>query len=98
MRPYGTSRSPARKRRPTPAPREQGNDVLAVLLRGLAKPKKTLPTELLYDERGSQLFERICELPEYYPTRTELALMQEHADSIAELVGPRAAVIEFGAG
>lgn len=98
MTTYDTSRSSARKRRPTPLPREQGNDALADVLRGLAKPKKTLPTALLYDARGSQLFEQICELPEYYPTRTELAIMRAHIDEIAEAIGPGATLFEYGSG
>jgi uncharacterized SAM-dependent methyltransferase len=73
---------------------EEQEDILA----GLLDEQKRIAPKYFYDERGSELFDRICELPEYYPTRTELALMREHADTIAELVGPRAAVIEFGAG
>jgi L-histidine N-alpha-methyltransferase len=80
-----------------PVPHDTGEDVEAIL-EGLSAEPKRLSPKYFYDERGSELFDRICELPEYYPTRTELALMHEHADSIAELVGPRAAVIEFGAG
>jgi dimethylhistidine N-methyltransferase len=68
------------------------------ILEGLTADQKRLSPKYFYDERGSELFDRICELPEYYPTRTELAVMREHADMIAALVGPRAAVIEFGAG
>lgn len=68
------------------------------ILRGLSAPQKRLSPKYFYDERGSELFERICELPEYYPTRIELELMDRHLDEIADLVGPRAAVIEFGAG
>ena len=51
-----------------------------------------------YDEAGSHLFERICELPEYYLTRTELAIMQTHAAEMAQIIGPQAALIEFGSG
>jgi len=51
-----------------------------------------------YDQRGSELFDQICNLDEYYPTRTELALMHDHVEEVADLVGPRAAVIEYGAG
>jgi dimethylhistidine N-methyltransferase len=51
-----------------------------------------------YDETGSSLFDSICELPEYYITRTELAIMREHAGEMAEAIGPRAALIEFGSG
>jgi uncharacterized SAM-dependent methyltransferase len=51
----------------------------------------------LYDERGSDLFEEICTLEEYYPTRTELALLRHKAVAIAELVAARASVVELGA-
>jgi L-histidine N-alpha-methyltransferase len=68
------------------------------ILRGLKAPQKTLSPKYFYDQRGSELFDEICRQPEYYPTRTELELMDRHLDEIAELVGPGAAVIEFGAG
>lgn len=51
-----------------------------------------------YDAEGSRLFERICETPEYYPTRTELALLDRHAPAFAALIGPGAEIVEFGAG
>ena len=70
----------------------------AEILAGLSAPQKRISPKYFYDERGSELFDQICDLDEYYPTRTELAVMQAHADELAELVGPRAAVIEFGAG
>jgi dimethylhistidine N-methyltransferase len=65
---------------------------------GLAGAPKNLPCKFFYDAQGSALFDRICELPEYYPTRTETALLQRHAPEFAELIGPDAEVIEFGAG
>lgn len=65
---------------------------------GLAKPHKRLPTEYLYDERGSALFDAICDLPEYYPTRTELAIMRAHVDAMAAALGPNATIIEYGSG
>jgi L-histidine N-alpha-methyltransferase len=68
------------------------------LLAGLTAPRKRISSKYFYDERGSELFERISELPEYYLTRTELAIMRRHLDEIAELVGPQASVIEFGSG
>ena len=68
------------------------------VLRGLAAPQKRLSPKYFYDQRGSELFDQICALPEYYPTRTELKLMDRHLPEVAELVGPGAAVIEFGAG
>jgi dimethylhistidine N-methyltransferase len=69
-------------------------DVLA----GLSSSPKTLPPKYFYDERGSHLFERICELPEYYPTRTELAMLKASGSEIADRVGPDAAVVEYGSG
>jgi dimethylhistidine N-methyltransferase len=68
------------------------------ILDGLTASQKRLSPKYFYDERGSELFDEICRLPEYYPTRTELALMDEHLDEVADRVGPRAAVIELGAG
>lgn len=68
------------------------------ILRGLTAPRKYLSPKYFYDKRGSELFDRICSLPEYYLTRTELALMRTHLDEVASLVGERVAVIEFGAG
>ncbi|HKB54699.1 MAG TPA: L-histidine N(alpha)-methyltransferase [Ramlibacter sp.] len=64
----------------------------------LAKRPRSISPKYFYDARGSRLFERICELPEYYPTRTELALLAAHAGEIAALMGPRAEIVEFGAG
>jgi len=68
------------------------------LCEGLSARPKRAPCKYFYDNEGSALFERICALPEYYPTRTELALLARHADEIASLIGPGAALIEFGAG
>jgi L-histidine Nalpha-methyltransferase len=65
---------------------------------GLASPRKTLPCKYFYDARGSALFERICDLPEYYPTRTELAILEAHADEMAACLGPRCLLIELGSG
>lgn len=68
------------------------------VLNGLAQPQKTLAPKYFYDERGSELFEAICELPEYYPTRTELAMMQTSAADMAQRLGPDCLLIEYGAG
>ena len=62
-----------------------------------ARPRRISP-KYFYDARGSQLFDRICELPEYYPTRTELSILADNAHEIAAQVGPRAQIVEFGAG
>ena len=68
------------------------------VLQGLRSTPKTLPCKFFYDAEGSRLFDRICELPEYYPTRTECALLQARAPEIAALVGPHAGLVEFGSG
>lgn len=68
------------------------------VVNGLGLPQKSLAAKYFYDERGSELFESICELPEYYPTRTELALMRQHAPSIAQQIGEGALLIEYGSG
>jgi dimethylhistidine N-methyltransferase len=70
------------------------DDVLA----GLSAPQKALPPKYFYDERGSRLFEAICELPEYYPTRTELAMLEASAGDMASHIGRGAAVVEYGSG
>ncbi|MFW6201884.1 MAG: L-histidine N(alpha)-methyltransferase [Gemmatimonadota bacterium] len=64
---------------------------------GLARTPRTIPSKYFYDERGSRLFERITELPEYYLTRTERALLERHADELVERMGPRT-LVELGAG
>lgn len=71
---------------------------LAEIVDGLTAPRKHVSPKYFYDERGSQLFDRITELPEYYLTATEIDIMQRHAGEIADRVGPRASLIEFGSG
>jgi dimethylhistidine N-methyltransferase len=68
------------------------------VLEGLASPQKSLPSRWLYDPRGCELFEQITTLPEYYPTRTETAILLEHAADIAEFCGRNANLFEYGAG
>lgn len=68
------------------------------VLDGLRAEWKTLPPKLFYDQRGAELFEKICELPEYYLTRSELEILRAHAKDIAALAGSRCAVIEYGSG
>ena len=68
------------------------------VLAGLQGTPKTLPCKYLYDERGSQLFDDICELPEYYPTRTELSIMRDHAGEMAEALGRNCLLVEYGSG
>lgn len=64
----------------------------------LAAQQRSISPKYFYDARGSALFDAICELTEYYPTRTELALLRRHADEIAALAGPQVELVEFGAG
>jgi dimethylhistidine N-methyltransferase len=65
---------------------------------GLTATPKRLPPKYFYDVAGSELFERITELPEYYPTRTEIAILHAHARDISALIPRGAALIEFGSG
>lgn len=78
--------------------RPSADEILEAACRGLASTPKRLPSWLFYDERGSALFERICEQPEYYLTRCEVALMGEHAGSIADSLGPELRLVEYGSG
>ncbi len=70
----------------------------ADVLHGLAQTPKRIPSKYFYDARGSQLFEEICAQPEYYLTRTELAILEENAAAIASAIGPRALLVEYGSG
>jgi dimethylhistidine N-methyltransferase len=73
---------------------EFGRDFIAAL----ANTPHSISPKYFYDVEGSRLFDRICELPEYYPTRTELAILEGHAAEMAALAGPGPEIIEFGAG
>ena len=75
-------------------PHAESDDVVE----GLLAPRKRLPCRLLYDARGAELFEQICTLPEYYPTRVEKALLRAHLPAVAAAVGPGARIIEPGSG
>jgi dimethylhistidine N-methyltransferase len=68
------------------------------VISGLRQDAKTLPCKFFYDERGSQLFDDICELPEYYPTRTEMAIMETYIDEMVALLGPGCRLVEYGSG
>jgi dimethylhistidine N-methyltransferase len=65
---------------------------------GLKARPKTLPCKYFYDRRGSELFEQICELPEYYPTRVEISLMNQYAQEMGEAIGSGTTLVEFGSG
>jgi len=71
---------------------------LEALLNGLSAPQKCIPCQFLYDPTGAQLFDQICDLPEYYLTRTETRILQSHAYDIARLIGPDAVIYELGSG
>lgn len=71
---------------------------MSEVLRGLSATPKSIPAKFFYDAHGAQLFEQICELPEYYPTRTELAIMRDHAKEMAAAIGANVVLLEFGSG
>lgn len=73
------------------------DDVRADVLYGLSQPQKVMPPKLLYDKRGAELFDAICELEEYYLTRTEIGILRTYASEIVELMG-NGVLIEFGSG
>ena len=68
------------------------------VIEGLSQPQKALPPKYFYDAEGSRLFDRICRLPEYYPTRAELALTRAHLADIARFAGRRCELVEYGSG
>ena len=68
------------------------------VLKGLGTKPRAIPARWLYDRRGSELFEAITALPEYYPTRTERSILSYAVSEIASLIGPKRAVVEFGSG
>ncbi len=87
--------TPARK---TAAWRVAAPSLVTDVLRGLKGTPKRLSPVYFYDERGSQLFDEICELPEYYVTRTETRILEAHAQEIADRIGPNALLVELGSG
>jgi len=84
----------ARDEDPSHVAREFEADVLA----GLAKAQKSVPPKYFYDAEGSRLFEAITQVAEYYPTRTEIALLRRIAPDVAQLISPGASLVEFGSG
>ena len=73
-------------------------DFLAETIAGLSQTPRTLPCKYFYDERGAELFGEICELPEYYITRTELAILSDYRAEISRSLGPRIQLIGLGTG
>lgn len=68
------------------------------VIEGLAQSPRSIPCKYFYDERGSQLFDQICDLDEYYLTRTELSIMERHASEMADQIGRSVMLVEFGSG
>jgi L-histidine Nalpha-methyltransferase len=79
-------------------PLPTGDSFAADVIAGLRAEPKSLPPKYFYDLAGSALFERITQLPEYYPTRCEIGILQDHAPAIASMFPPGCALIEFGSG
>ena len=73
-------------------------EFIDAIIKGLSQPQKTLPCRYFYDDRGSDLFEMITELPEYYLTRSEASLLQNNAPDIMNGLSADTAIVEFGAG
>ena len=78
--------------------RPQDSEFARDVIAGLSAKPKLLWAKYFYDDRGSELFEQITALPEYYPTRTELGILEARADDIARLIPAGAALVEFGSG
>lgn len=77
---------------------DEATDDLREILAGLNHDPKFISSKFFYDERGSELFEQICELPEYYLTQTELGIMHANIAEMATAIGPEASLIELGSG
>lgn len=78
--------------------RDPREELAADVRSGLRASPKRLPSKYFYDARGSELFEKICEQPEYYLTRVELDILRQQVSAMAEAIGPDALVVEFGSG
>jgi len=81
-----------------PSPDTCASEFAHAMQQAFAQRPHHISPKWFYDAEGSRLFDAICELPEYYPTRTELALLDRHAPEIARRIGPGAELVEFGAG
>lgn len=77
-------------------PKEE--NIREMVISGLSRPQKEIPAKLLYDKRGSELFDSITRQPEYYQTRTEMEILEQNASAIGHLIGPKSMIIEFGSG
>ncbi|MBO3460587.1 L-histidine N(alpha)-methyltransferase [Aetokthonos hydrillicola Thurmond2011] len=78
--------------------KSQTNKDLEKIVSGLQQPVKKIDTEFTYDENGSQIYDKICKLPEYYPAWQEMAIMEQYIDEIVSLVGANCLLIDYGSG
>ena len=76
----------------------QPKNILSEVIKGLSKAQKSLPSKLFYDESGSKLFDEICELDEYYLTRTETKIMNDNIEEMASHIGDECVLVELGSG
>lgn len=76
----------------------QQSDLCHEVINGLSKEQKNLPPKLFYDEKGSKLFDKICEQEEYYPTRTEVGILEKYRNEIAKACGNNTLLLELGSG
>ncbi len=76
----------------------QTDQFLDDVIKGLKSTPKTLPCKYFYNKRGSELFDEICELEEYYPTRKEMGIMSQYSQYMADIIGPKCQLIELGSG
>lgn len=87
-----------RNESPTPAQDQDGDDFLCSVREGLRRRPRTIPPKYFYDAHGSHLFDLICTTPEYYPTRTETAILARHGAEMAQMIGKSCVLIELGSG
>ena len=80
------------------ARQETTSQATAAIIRGLQATPKQLSPALFYDKRGSELFDQICELPEYYVTRVETDILRANAQAIAQAIGEQTLLVELGSG
>jgi len=87
-----------RNESPTPSHRLDEDDFMACVRAGLCRQPKSIPPKFFYDAHGSHLFDLICTTPEYYPTRTETAILERHGAEMAGMIGTPCMLVELGSG
>ncbi len=98
MHPNKDNRSPEVPDPSGSVPLDPSERFLRDLIEGLSRTQKTLPSKYFYDEEGSRLFDEITEQDEYYPTRTEMAILRDHIEEISACLGSRTLLVEYGSG